>query len=154
MEKKNEKFLTTLVSKSGAPIYYAPAASTSGNGVKIYRYAFEKVCTDYKRQIDQSESPTKQAILRYQWAKFIMEHVGHYSGNRRFMKELARCLIKEAITTLRREFRRINMNIETAKSCHRITDLWLYERQLAEMNALCPKSLLDQIYDSDRRWVA
>ncbi len=154
MENKKAKLLTTLVSKSGVPVYYAPAASTSGSEVRIYRYAFEKVCTDYKRQIDQSESPTQQAILRYKWAKFIMEHVGNYSGNRRFMKDLARCLTKEAISALKREFRRINMNIETAKSCHRITDLWLYERQLADMNALCPKSLLDQIYESDRRWVA
>lgn len=154
MEKKNGKLLTTLVSESGTPIYYAPAASTSGNGVKIYRYAFDKVCTDYKRQIDQTESPVKQAILRHEWAKFIMEHIGNYSGNRRFMRELARCLVKESLGSIKREFRRLNMNIEAAKSCHRITDLWLYEQQLAEMNAMCSKALLDQIYDSSHRWVA
>ena len=154
MKKSNEKLLTTLVSESGKSIYYAPAASTVGKRVKIYRYAFEKVLIDYKRQVEETESSFKQALIRHQWSSFIMEHLEEYSGDRKFMKELAKSLSKEALSTIRQEFRRINANIETAKQCHRITDVWLYEQELLEMNRMCPKALLDKIYDFSRRWVA
>ena len=154
MKKRNEKLVTTLVNESGENTYYAPAASTFGKRVRIYRYAFEKVLIDYKRQVEETESPFKKALIRHQWANFIIEHLEEYSGDRRFMKELAKGLMKEALTTIRQEFRRVNANIETAKQCHRITDVWLYEQELSEINALCPKSLLDQIYDFSRRWVA
>ena len=154
MKKRNEKLVTTLVNESGENTYYAPAASTFGKRVRIYRYAFEKVLIDYKRQVEETESPFKKSLIRHQWANFIIEHLEEYSGDRRFMKELAKGLMKEALTTIRHEFRRVNANIETAKQCHRITDVWLYEQELSEMNALCPKALLDQIYDFSRRWVA
>ena len=154
MKNKNSKLVTKLMSESGTPIYYAPAASTSGNGVKIYRYAFEKLCMDYKRQIDEAESPIRQAILRHEWATFIREHVENYSGNKRFMKELAKYLEKESMVGVKQVLRRINSSIHSAKNCHRITDLWLYEQRLAEMTAMCPASLLDQIYDHRNAWVA
>jgi hypothetical protein len=154
MKNKNSKFATTLVSESGTPIYYAPAASTSGNGVKIYRYAFEKLCMEYKRQIDEAESPIRQAILRHEWARFIRENIGSYSGSRRFMRELAKYLEKESVVGLRHEFRRINMDIHSAKNSHRITDLWLYEQRLSEMTAMCPASLLEQMLDKRNAWVA
>lgn len=73
---------TAIQETTQSPVYYAPAASTKGDKVAIYRYGFELECSHLAQQILSERNPLRKAILRHQMVNFIYEHLEDYSGDR------------------------------------------------------------------------
>ena len=78
-------------------IYYAPAASTRGDKVIIYRYGFELQCALFAQELLQEQNQLKKCIIRYKFAKFILQHYQAYSGDRLEMIKGAATLIEGAM---------------------------------------------------------
>ncbi len=82
MNQKTEKLLAAEMSNRNRIISYAPVASTRGDKVKIYRYGFERISSEYRNQLEREQHPMRKAIIRYEWARFILNHLDEYSGNK------------------------------------------------------------------------
>lgn len=95
-EIKNSASIKTV----NQSIYYAPAASTRGDQVAIYRYAFEEQCAAYARDILNEQNALQQSVARYCFVKFILEHYMEYSGDRRELLRGAALMISLAFDTI------------------------------------------------------
>lgn len=80
--------------------YYAPAASTVGDKVKIYRYALDSISRDYRELIDSESSPLQKALLREEWARLIETQIDLYTGDKSRMRLMALGLARIALETL------------------------------------------------------
>lgn len=80
--------------------YYAPAASTVGDKVKIYRYALDCISRDYLELIDSESSPLQKALLREEWARLIETQIELYTGDKSRMRLMALSLARVALETL------------------------------------------------------
>ena len=70
--------------------YYALAASTTGDKVKIYKYAFERINNEYRHRIFTTSDPIDKAIIGYEWAEFILANLPHYSADRSSLYDKAK----------------------------------------------------------------
>lgn len=97
----NCKIMNTV---SGKPlnqtIFYAPAASTEGEKVKIYRYGFEQQCRMFAHEILNEPNELKQCIMRYKFTKFIIHHYASYNGDICDLLRGAAMMIARAHNTL------------------------------------------------------
>ncbi len=119
---KKENFADILLDNSTAShrVYYAPAASTSGDKVKIYRYAFERMNQEYRINMLNTLNPTKRALAKYEWAEFILEHIPHYSADRSDFFNGAKTMIINAFYELQHE--RYNPKYELSKAIKELED--------------------------------
>ncbi|MBR2013855.1 MAG: hypothetical protein IJ998_00340 [Alistipes sp.] len=62
--------------------YYAPAASTRGNKVIVYRSSLLRLCEQYHREACAARSELAAAKIRLRWAMFLLDQLPHYSGDR------------------------------------------------------------------------
>lgn len=76
---------TKNIASNNHPTYYARAASTQGDKVKIYRFAMIQQCVDLSHKIINEKHPIKKAVLRQELAQFIADHIGEFSGDREQM---------------------------------------------------------------------
>ena len=80
------------ITSNNTPIYYARAASTQGNKVRIYRFAMIQECVELSHKIIKERHPVKRAVLRQQLAQFIIDHIEEFSGDRsQMINYAARC---------------------------------------------------------------
>lgn len=93
--KNQSSFQTTNQS-----VYYAPVASTRGDRVEIYRFAFEEQCTAFSRAILNEQNSLQKSVIRYQFVKFIHEHYLEYSGDRQELLRGAAVMISLASDTI------------------------------------------------------
>ena len=96
MNQKTEKLLATKASNRNRIINYAPVASTKGDKVKIYRYGFERIGSEYRNLLDNEQHPMRKALIRYEWAHFILNHIDEYSGNKEIFYRSASVLATTA----------------------------------------------------------
>lgn len=82
------------------PVYYALAASTSGNKVKIYRHAFERMNQEFHQRMLNATNPVDRAVAKYEWGEFILEQLPNYSTDRSEMFKGAKALIINAFSSL------------------------------------------------------
>ncbi len=80
--------------------YYAPAASTVGDKVKIYRYALDSIGRYYLELIESASSPLQKALLREEWARLIETQIDLYTGDKSRMRLMALGLARNALETL------------------------------------------------------
>lgn len=62
--------------------YYAPAASTRGDKIIIYRSSLLRLCEQYHREACAARSELAAAKIRLRWAMFLLDQLPHYSGDR------------------------------------------------------------------------
>lgn len=77
-------------------VYYAPVASTRGEKVYIYRYGIDRISQEYRQRLIAEQHPLRRAVIRYEWAQFLHDHIGEYSGNRDALYRYARSLAHSA----------------------------------------------------------
>lgn len=96
MNQKTNNTLAAEMSPRTRIVSYAPVASTHGNRVKIYRYGFEQMGREYRRQLEAELHPLRKAVIRYEWARFILSHLDEYSGDREIFRRSASLLATTA----------------------------------------------------------
>ena len=82
---------------SNTGVFYAPAASTRGDKVVIYRYGFEMQCINFAQELRKEDDTLKKSVIRYNFAKFILQHYEAYAGDRLEMLKGAATLIEGAM---------------------------------------------------------
>ena len=102
---KRENFSTFVAANpiSNHRVYYAPAASTSGNKVKIYRRAFERMNHEYRVGMLSKINPIDRAIAKYEWGEFILEQLPNYADDRSELFNGAKILIIRAYDMISEE---------------------------------------------------
>lgn len=85
---------------SNDKIYYAPAASTRGNKVTIYRYSLIRLSEEYHREAYLIADEIEAAKIRYKWARLLTEQLPHYSGDRRELRNFTKKLAQYTYYTL------------------------------------------------------
>lgn len=68
--------------ESTRKVYYAPAASTRGENVIIYRNSLLRLCEQYHREVCDARSELAAAKIRIRWATLLIDQLPHYSGDR------------------------------------------------------------------------
>ncbi len=96
MNQKTNIELAAEMSPRTRIVSYAPVASTHGDKVKIYRYGFERIGTEYRQQLEAEQHSMRKAIIRYEWARFILNHLDEYSGNKEIFRRSANVLATTA----------------------------------------------------------
>lgn len=92
MNQKSNKMLAAEISTRNRIVNYAPVASTRGDKVKIYRYGFDRISTEYHNLLESEQHPLRKAVIRYEWARFILTHLEEYAGDRELLKRSANAL--------------------------------------------------------------
>lgn len=103
MKRENVSEITTIDTTSNHRVYYAPAASTSGDKVKIYRRVFESMNAEYRISLLNTTNPIKRALIKYEWAEFILEQLPNYSDCRSNLYNGAKVMIINAFNTIEGE---------------------------------------------------
>ncbi len=85
------------INNSNTEIFYAPVASTRGDKVIIYRYGFEMQCINFAQELREENDTLKKSVIRYNFAKFILQHYEAYAGDRLEMLKGAATLIEGAM---------------------------------------------------------
>ncbi len=96
MNQKSNKMLAAEISTRNRIVHYAPVASTRGDKVKIYRYGFDRISTEYQNLLESEQHPLRKAVIRYEWARFILAHLDEYAGDRELLKHSANALAATA----------------------------------------------------------
>ena len=119
---KRENFSQTATSTpiSNHRIYYAPAASTSGNKVKIYRHSFERMNQEYRVSMLSKVNPIDMAIAKYEWGEFILEQLPNYADDRSELFNGAKILIIRAYNIISEE--RYNAKIALKEATKALED--------------------------------
>lgn len=115
MNQKTEKMLAAEMSTRNRIVTYAPVASTRGNKVKIYRYGFERIGSEYRRQLETEQHPMRKAVIRYEWARFILNHIDEYSGDKELFRRSANLLITTAYLEAKQMRAEAERNIKKAQ---------------------------------------
>lgn len=175
MNQKTEKMLTAEMSTRTRIVSYAPVASTRGDKVKIYRYGFERIGSEYRHQLEAEQHPMRKAVIRYKWARFILNHLDEYSGDKALFRRSAELLattayleakqlrtevernIKDTLDNLRRQEKRLGIMRDTnttqnvisasekSKLEHLRYNLKFYRKRQNELLAICSDNLFDNI---------
>lgn len=103
MEREKFSEIAAIDTTTNHRIYYARAASTSGDEVKIYRYAFERMNQEYRIRMLSLTNPIEQAIAKYEWGEFIIEQLPNYSDDRSDLFNGAKLLIIRAYSIISEE---------------------------------------------------
>lgn len=122
-------------------IYYAPAASTCGDKVKIYRYAFDYTSQEYRRKIEAESHPLRKALLRHEWSQFIMRHINDYAGDRDSMARLAKTLATTALLDAEQIIRKAENNLKRACDTLRKAEKKYGLQKTATGEDVCSKGL-------------
>lgn len=120
MKKENFADIMTNELTTNHRVYYAPVASTSGDKVKIYRYAFERMNQEYRVNMLNTLNPTKRALAKYDWAEFILEQLPHYSADRSDLFNGAKAMIINAFYEL--QYERYNPKYELKEAIKELED--------------------------------
>ncbi len=115
MNQKTEKMLAAEMSTRNRIVTYAPVASTRGNKVKIYRYGFERIGSEYRHQLKTEQHPMRKAVIRYEWARFILNHIDEYSGDKELFRRSANLLITTAYLEAKQMRAEAERNIKKAQ---------------------------------------
>lgn len=121
MNRENLSVIKVEEPISNHRVYYAPAASTVGDKVKVYRYALDRINSDAARQILNINNPVKQAVAKYKWAEFIFENLPHYSADRSELFRGAQLMCINAFYAVQRE--RYNAKHDLQDAIHQLTEL-------------------------------
>lgn len=121
MNRENFSAINVENPSSNHRVYYAPAASTSGDKVKIYKYAFERINNEYANHILGINDPVKQAVAKYKWAEFIFENLPHYSADRSDLFRGAQLMCINAFYAVQRE--RYNAKHDLQDAIQRLSEL-------------------------------
>lgn len=121
MNRENFSEINVENPSSNHRVYYAPAASTSGDKVKIYRYAFERINNEYANHILNIADEVKQAVAKYKWAEFIFENLPHYSADRSELFRGAQLMCINAFYAVQRE--RYNAKHDLQDAIHQLSEL-------------------------------
>lgn len=118
-----EKFseIETKNNNSGHTTYYALAASTTKDKVKIYKYAFERINNEYANQICNTADTVKRAVAKYRWAEFIFENLPHYSADRSDLFRGAQLMCINAFYEVQQE--RYEAKHELQDAMHQLSEL-------------------------------
>jgi hypothetical protein len=119
MNQKTEKMLAAEMSNRNRIISYAPVASTRGDRVKIYRYGFEQIGSEYRNLLERELHPMRKAIIRYEWASFILNHIDEYSGNKDIFYRSASVLASTAYLDAKRLRAGAERELRNAQECLR-----------------------------------
>ena len=139
---------------SNTGVFYAPAASTRGDKVVIYRYGFEMQCINFAQELRKEDDTLKKSVIRYNFAKFILQHYEAYAGDRLEMLKGAATLIEGAMFGLEdtlfrakhgvvytsKQLRKANTNrAELRQRLHKYQRLYNHYRQI------CSDDIADDI---------
>ena len=114
MKRENFSEITTTNTISSHPVYYAPAASTSGDKVKIYRRSFERMNQEYRINMLSKINPIEMAIAKYEWGEFILEQLPNYADDRSDLFNGAKLLIIRAYNMICEERYNAKMALKEA----------------------------------------
>ncbi len=98
MNQKNTTICTETSSSRTRITHYAPVASTRGERVHIYRYGIDRISEEYRQHLNAERHPLRRAVIRYEWAHFLLGHISEYAGNREAMRRYATSLAHNAHT--------------------------------------------------------
>lgn len=146
-------------------VYYAPAASTSGDKVKIFRFAFECINSEYAHQILNTNDTVEKAVMKYKFSEFILEQLPNYSDDRSYLYREAQLLTINsfyaidreryiAISNIKEAKKALNefdhqWRIPTTKSKHQRTRILRAlknsRKRLDEIKSICSDDLFDKI---------
>lgn len=121
MNRENLSEITAKKSSSNHPTYYALAASTAGDNVTIYRYALDRINSEYYKHIYNIIDPVQQAVAKYKWAEFILENLPHYSADRSELFRAAQAMCINAFYNIQAD--RYNTKKELQEAVHQLTEL-------------------------------
>lgn len=115
MNQKNNALLPAEQNRRTRIKHYAPVASTHGDKVKIYRYGFDRISDEYRQRLTEEQAPLQRAIIRYEWASFILNHTAEYSGDRAAQRLHASLMLKNARMDVERLFAEANTTMQQAR---------------------------------------
>ena len=98
MNQKNTTFSAETTSSRPRTVHYAPVASTRGERVHIYRYGIDRISEEYRQRLNAEHHPLRRAVIRYEWAHFLLGHISEYAGNREAIRRYATSLAHNAYT--------------------------------------------------------
>lgn len=102
-------------------VYYAPAASTVGDKVKVYRYALDCINRESVNHILNIDDSVEKAVAKYRWAEFILENLPHYSADRSDLFRGAQLMCINAFYEVQRE--RYNAKHELRKASQELSEM-------------------------------
>lgn len=121
MNRENLSEINVENPSSNHRVYYAPAASTVGDKVKIYRYALDRINSEYANQILNIADEVKQAVAKYKWAEFIFENLPHYSADRSDLFRGAQLMCINSFYDVQRERYKAKHDLQDA--IHQLSEL-------------------------------
>lgn len=132
------------------PVYYAPVASTRGDKVKIFRFGFNEEYNLFIKELGNEHNPLRQALLRYKMAKFIIDHIAEYSGDREVILQEGSMLafkalqaIEDNIFHLSREVGNISKRLCELQSKQTASPVKTPKQSEREKGLICTCSTID-----------